>query len=316
MVAKSVNHNKTLPAHLAMLLATTLWGAMSPIAKGVLEEGEIGGIALSAIRITGGALLFALAAFLPKRLTGDQKVEFKDLKPLFIASVLMISLNQGLFIIGIEFTTPIDTTVMCTLTPVFTLIFAAMFIGMPMTPLKTLGVVLGLAGALIMAFTESSSSIAINPLLGDLLCMLAQICAALYYVFFLGIINKYPPFTIMKWMFLFSAFTYVPCTLPWLNDVNWNVLQGLTWWSLAYIIIFPTFIAYLIIPFSQKLLKPTVISMYAYFQPVVAAILATIMGLAAFGWTRISATVLIFIGVFLVSVATKNVNSSSPSKHC
>lgn len=293
-----------LPGHIAMLAATVMWGAMAPIAKGVLQEGYIGSVALSGIRITGGAVLFLLAALLPGRITGDVRVERKDFLSLFLASLLMISFNQGLFIIGIGYTSPVDTSVMCTLTPVFTLILAALFIGQKMTLLKVTGVILGLAGALLMSFSEGGAGVASDPLLGDSLCMAAQICAAVYYVFFLKIINRYPPFTIMKWMFLFSLVTYVPCVSPFMAEIDWASVSSGTIWSLVYIILFPTFIAYLIIPFSQRLLKPTVISMYAYFQPVVSAVLATIMGLALFGFDRIMATVLIFVGVALVSVVT------------
>lgn len=299
--------NKQFYGHAAMLLATTFWGCMAPVAKGVLEGGIIHGVALSALRISGGAILFLLASLLPRRITGDVSVERRDLLVLLLASLIMITANQGLFIIGIEYTTPVDTAVMCTLTPVFTLILAAIFIGQPMTAMKVTGVALGLAGALIMAFSGSDSAIASNPLLGDTLCIIAQICAAVYYVFFLRIINKYPPFTVMKWMFVFSLFTYIPCVSPTLANIDWGAVTASNWWSLAYIILFPTFIAYLIIPFSQRLLKPTVISMYAYFQPVVAAILSSIMGLVLFGWDRGIATFLIFLGVFLVSYnATRN----------
>ena len=287
--------------HLAMLLATIMWGAMSPIAKGVLETGVLDGLALSVVRIGGGALLFLLFSLLPKRITGDTKVEVKDYLPLFLASVIMISANQGLFIIGIQYTSPVYTSVMCTLTPVFTLLLAAIFIGNPLTPLKVLGIVLGLAGALMMAFSNEENEIATNPMLGNSLCMLAQICAAVYYVFFLKIINKYPAFTIMKWMFLFSALTYIPCVVPFISSIQWGALENSSILSLAYIIIFPTFFAYLIIPFSQKLLKPTVVSSYAYLQPVVSVLLASIMGLALFGWNRIFATAMIFAGVYLVS---------------
>ena len=293
--------SKLLYGHLAMLLATVMWGALSPIAKGVLETGILDGLALSVVRIGGGALLFLLFSFLPKKLTGDCKVERKDYLSLFLASLIMISANQGLFIIGIQYTSPVDTSVMCTMTPVFTLLLAAIFIGNPLTPLKVLGVVMGLTGALLMAFTNEGNEIATNPLLGNTLCIIAQLCAAIYYVFFLKVINKYPAFTIMKWMFLFSAITYIPFSLPFIGHIEWSLLDRSALLSLAYIILFPTFLAYLIIPFSQKLLKPTVVSSYAYLQPVVSAILSFLMGLALFGWNRIIATTLIFVGVYLVS---------------
>ena len=284
-----------------MLLATIMWGAMAPIAKGVLQQDVLDGIALSIVRIGGGTLLFLLFSLLPNRITGDCKIDRKDYIKLFLASMIMISANQGMFIIGIEYTTPVETAVMCTLTPVFTLLLAAIFLGNPLTPLKVSGVVLGLTGALLMAFSNQKNEIASNPLLGNSLCIFAQLCAAVYYVFFLNLINKYPPFTIMKWMFLFSSLTYIPCMLPFGGFAGFDNFETTTWLSLAYIIVFPTFCAYLIIPFAQKLLKPTVISSYAYVQPVVAALLSFMMGLALFGWNKIIATTLIFVGVYLVS---------------
>ena len=297
-----------------MLLATIMWGAMSPIAKGVLEQDVVDGIGLSIIRIGGGACLFLLFSLLPARITGDCKVDRKDYLRLFLASIIMISLNQGLFIIGIQYTSPVDTSVMCTLTPVFTLLLAAIFIGNPLTPLKVLGVVLGLTGALLMAFSNEENEIATNPMLGNFLCILAQICAAVYYVFFLKIINKYPPFTIMKWMFLFSAITYIPLMLFFADSIEYTNFNNMSILSLGYIIVFPTFLAYLLIPFSQKILKPTVISSYAYLQPVVSAFLSFAMGLALFGWNRIFATILIFVGVYLVSFSMSRHNEITNSK--
>lgn len=296
-----MNDSGVLKGHLSMLLATIMWGAMSPIAKGVLEEGVLDGLSLSVVRIGGGTLLFLLFSLLPKKLTDDVKVERKDYFTLFLASVIMISANQGLFIIGIGYTSPVDTSVMCTLTPVFTLILSSLFIGQPLTLLKVTGIVLGLTGAIIMALSNTSEDIAINPLLGNSLCMLAQICAAVYYVFFLKIIHKYPPFTIMKWMFLFSSLSYVPIVLLFSSPIDLMSLSSSSVLSIAYIIVFPTFLAYLIIPFSQRLLRPTVVSTYAYLQPVVSALLSFIMGLAIFGWNRIIATSLIFLGVYMVS---------------
>lgn len=290
--------------HVAMVFANILWGAMSPVAKAVMQEGVITGITLSALRIFGGTLLFLIAALLPSRLTGDVPLARRDVWKVFLASIIMISANQGLFILGISYTTPLDTAVMTTTTPVFTLILAAIFIGMPMTPLKIFGVVLGVAGALILSFYGAASEIASNPLLGDALCLGAQICAAVYYVFFLGVIGRYPPFTLMKWMFLFSSLTWVPCTTPWLLETDWAAVSATSWWSVAYIAIFPTFIAYMLIPFSQKRLTPTVVSMYAYLQPVAAAILASVMGLAVFGLVKGVASLLIFAGVACVTLAT------------
>lgn len=288
--------------HCAMLGANMVWGAMSPITKNVLETGVVDGLTLSAIRIIGATLIFVVLGFvLPSSVAPKERIAKCDRHRIFIASILMITMNQGLYIIGISYTTPVDSAVMSTLTPVFTMICAAIFLKFPITWLKGAGVVLGLAGALmIVAGSGSGSAVATNPALGDSMCLVAQLCAALYYVLFRDLINKYSPFTMMKWMFICSACTFGVAMIPELLKTDFASFSPDVWMSVAYIIVFATFISYLLIPFSQQLLKPTAVSMYTYFQPVTSGILAALMGYAVFGPLKILATLLIFAGVFAV----------------
>ena len=297
--------------HVAMLFANMVWGIMSPVSKTVLMSGLISPIALSAMRIAGGALLFWLCSLLlPRSVVKREKVAPRDMLKIFMASLLIITANQALYIIGIGFTSPIDSSVMSTITPIFTMIFAAIFISMPITWLKASGVALGLGGALMLVLSDPGGDThASNQLLGDSLCLIAQVCAALYYVLFSGIITRYSAFTLMKWMFLFSAITYVPCAMPWIVEVQFSAISLDLWLSIAYIIVFATFLGYLLIPISQRVLKPTVVSMYNYFQPLTAALLTAILGIGEFGPMKIVATGLIFAGVWFVTQSRGGVKS-------
>lgn len=299
--------------HAAMLLANLIWGCMAPISKNVMLSGQISPVALSSIRIAGGALVFLLfSLILPESIAPKEKIEKNDYAKIFLAGILMIAFNQGLYITGIGFTSPVDSTVMSTMTPIFTMILAAIFLGMPITWMKISGIVAGLAGAITLILTSSQATYeASNPMLGDFMCFIAQICASIYYVFFKDIINKYAPWTIMKWMFLSAAAIYIPGTLPWLIKVDFLHLAPSIWLSIAYIVFFATFICYLMIPYAQRVLKPTAVSMYTYFQPAFSAMLSAALGIAAFGWDKIGATLLIFIGVGLVTQS----RGIEPSKH-
>jgi len=291
-----------LQGHIALLFANIMWGIMSPITKSVLLSGEISPLALSAIRIGGGALLFALiSATIFRRSAPREKIKRGDLPKIALASLLMISANQGLFILGIGYTNPIDSAVMSSLTPMLTMILAAAVLHYPITKWKFTGVVIGLAGVIILVTDNSSGALATNPLLGDALCFGAQLCAAIYYVMFSGLIKRYSPFTLMKMMFYISAVVYVPLCSGELLNVPFGNLPSEIWIELGYIIIFATCIAYLTIPFAQKRLKPTVVSIYNYLQPVCAAIVAVAIGVGSFGLTKIGATALIFAGVYFVS---------------
>lgn len=303
MIAK-----EDLKAHGAILLANMIWGGLSPVTKLILQHGELSGLQLSAIRIIGGTLVFLIMGMLlPKSIAPAEKIRREDWLKLIAASFLIITFNQALYIVGIVYTSPIDSSVMSTLTPLFTMICAALFIGMPVTWLKALGVGLGLTGALLMVFGQASGTQeASNPVLGDSLCLLAQLCAALYFVLFRNLINRYSAFTLMKWMFIVSACTFGVAMLPELIRVDYAAIPSSIWLSIAYIVIFATFLAYLTIPYAQQHLKPTAVSMYGYFQPVTSALLATVMGLATFGLVKIAATLLIFIGVWFVTGARQS----------
>ena len=131
-----------------MLLAAVFWGAMSPLAKQVMLSGAVPPLALSAIRIVGGAVVFGLAGLLlPRSVVGSGEIALRDLPVLLLMSVLIVSANQGLYIVGIGFTTPFEATVMTTMTPVFTMLLAALFIGMPMSFKKVGGVAALLQGS-------------------------------------------------------------------------------------------------------------------------------------------------------------------------
>lgn len=299
---QTCNKNDVRTAHLALLLANIGWGVIAPVSKMVLLSGTITSLALSGIRITGGALLFLVFTWiLPKSFETRQRIELKDLRNLILCSVLMISANQGLYIIGVGLTDPVDSAVMCSLTPVLTMLLAVVFLHFRMTWMKVGGVLMGLAGVLILVAGSSESEIAVNPMLGNLLCLGAQLCAAIYFVGFEGIIKKYSPYVLMKWMFFISVLTYVPFCMPDMIKVDYTSLPWEVWAGLVFIITIPTFFGYLMIPLAQRSLKPTVVSAYGYLQPVFAAIVAVMMSVGDFGWGKVAATALIFVGIYFVN---------------
>lgn len=298
----SVSSREIRAAHIALLLANIGWGVIAPVSKMVLLSGAITSLALSGIRITGGALLFLMFTWiLPKSFDTRQPIDRKDIWKLILCATLIISANQGLYIIGVGLTDPVDSAVMCSLTPVLTMILAAIFLHFKMTWLKVGGVLMGLAGVIILVSGSSESDIAVSPILGNLLCLGAQLCAAIYYVGFEGIIKKYSPYVLMKWMFFISALTYVPFCLPDMLAVDYTALPWEVWAGLAFIITIPTFFGYLMIPLAQRSLRPTVVSAYSYLQPVFAAVVAVMMSVGDFGLGKVAATALIFIGIYFVN---------------
>ena len=288
------------------MVANVSWGLMAPFLKDLLNGGIITPMALSGYRIIGGALLFWLIGmFVKPDKNACNSIERRDIVPLIIASLLVIGLNQVLIIVGMSLTSPVDASVVCSLTPIFTLIFGAILMGIAFTWSKALGVTIGLAGALIFVFTgqADAETCVSNPVLGDVACLMAQVFGALYLVCFTKLISKYSLITLMKWMFLISGIAVLPFSLPDMLAVDWSQVILMEYIDLIFIILFGTCLAYMLIPVAQRRVEPTVIAMYNYLQPVVAVVFSVIAGLATFSIANAIATAMVFVGVWIVNRA-------------
>lgn len=288
------------------MVANVSWGLMAPFLKDLLNGGIITPMALSGYRIIGGALLFWLIGmFIKPDKNACNSIERRDIVPLIIASLLVIGLNQVLIIVGMSLTSPVDASVVCSLTPIFTLIFGAILMGIAFTWSKALGVTIGLAGALIFVFTgqADAETCVTNPVLGDVACLMAQVFGALYLVCFTKLISKYSLITLMKWMFLISGIAVLPFSLPDMLAVDWSQVILMEYIDLTFIILFGTCLAYMLIPVAQRRVEPTIIAMYNYLQPVVAVVFSVIAGLATFSIANAIATAMVFVGVWIVNRA-------------
>lgn len=284
--------------HLALLGSNVIWGVMSPISKFVLAGGVVSSMALVDVRIFGGTILFWIASLFFK----SEKVDRKDYIRLFGAGFFSTAFNQLCFIKGVSLTSPVDASICTSTLPIWTMILAAIFLKEPVTGKKASGVLLGLSGALLLVFFGNGGKATGNSnIWGDLLCLLSQISYSVYLVFFQDVIKKYSPVTLMKWKYTFGAILLLPLLLGTFFSVDWATLPADQWSSLAYILLFGTFLSYLIVPIGQKHLRPTVVAMYNYLQPVTAAAVAILWGLDNFNIVKLIAVILIFSGVMLVN---------------
>ena len=284
--------------HLALLGSNVMWGIMAPISKFVLAGGIVSSMALVDVRIFGGTILFWIASMFIK----PEKVDRKDYIRLFGAGFFSTAFNQMCFIKGVSLTSPVDASICTSTLPIWTMILAAIFLKEPVTGKKATGVLMGLSGALLLVFFGSGHNSSGNSnILGDLLCLLSQVSYSVYLVFFQDVIKKYSPVTLMKWKYTFGALILLPVLLSSFFTVQWGILPSNQWAGLAYILLFGTFLSYLIVPIGQKHLRPTVVAMYNYLQPVTAAAVAILWGLDNFNIVKLIAVILIFSGVMLVN---------------
>lgn len=292
-----------LKGHSAMFTANFLWGIMSPISKSIFLTGVISAFSLTNMRMVGAAAFFWIASlFMPR-----ESVTKRDLLLLFAASLFGITLNQGFFVVGLSYTTPIDASVVASLTPIITMILAAFIQKEPMTGKKVIGVFMGLTGALILildgAGSTSGGSLSGGRVMGDLFCLIAEVSFAIYYVAFKGLISRYTPVTLMKWMFLFATICCLPIGGSEVMRIPFAQLDSTIYLDLFFVIFGATFLSYMLVSVGQKRLRPTIVSMYNYTQPIVASLLAIWWGMDSFDVMKGFAILLVFLGVYVVTTS-------------
>lgn len=290
-----MNDNKNVNGHLFALLANIMWGLMSPIGKSALQE--FSAISVTTFRMVGAAIAFWILSLFFKQ----EHVNHRDMLRIAFASLFALVFNQGVFIFGLSLTSPIDASIVTTTLPIVTMIVAAIYLKEPITNKKVLGIFVGAMGALILILSSQSAGGGNGNLLGDILCLVAQISFSIYLTVFKGLSQQYSVITINKWMFVYASICYIPFSSSDIAAIQWDTISTTATLQMLYVVFGGSFLAYLCIMSAQKLLRPTVVSMYNYMQPIVATIAAIIMGIGYFGWQKGLAIALVFLGVYIVT---------------
>lgn len=294
-----------LAGHSSAFGAYLIFGVNLILCKDISTSGTISPEVLFTLRAAGASLLFwVISLFLPK-----EKVSLKDLGLIVAASLLGLFIPQFTFLESITMTTPLDSGLLATLPPIFTMLFAALFLKEPITWKKALGVALSFGGVIFLIFNSvhhtSGSAITQTHPLGIILMLINGLSFAAYLGAFRPLIARYSVVTFMKWMFLVSLLVSLPFSLKGTISLDYSTISSGVAWEVAFVIFFATFVAYFLIPLAQKHIRPTLVSMYSYIQPLVAAVISVIIGMDRLGWQKVVATLLIFSGVWIVSRSRK-----------
>ena len=290
------NKKQPLIAHLCMLCAGTCWGQMAPIGKDAMLNG-IDGIDLVSFRVLGGALLFWLTSLFTKK----EHVPVKDILLLGCAGLFALVFNQCSYTIGLNLTSPSNSSIMTTSMPIFAMVLSFFILKEPITWQKAGGVLLGCAGAVIIITTSATAGNAkVGNIWGDLLCMSAQLSFALYLSLFKPLVQKYSLFTVNKWMFTWATLIIWPFTLGHVSSIDFASVPMSTWWETGFVVFFGTYISYICMMVGQQTLRPTVVSVYNYMQPLVSVSVSVAVGLAVFKTSQALAAILVFSGVWFV----------------
>ncbi len=283
-------------AFLLAFLAALIYGVSFTVAKEVMPL-YIRPFGFILIRVLGAALLFwTVGIFLRK-----EKIETQDYPRLLLGALFGIALNQLSFFKGLSMTTPINASVIMVTSPILVLIFSSFLLKEKATKKKILGIFIGLFGAVMLIIFGKDTGIASNATLGNLLVFVNASSYGLYLILIKNLTKKYHPITLAKWLYLFGLIMVIPFGISEFSMVDWNSMPLPILYRVGFIILFTSFMTYMFNLFAIKELKPTTLSIFIYLQPVIATSYALFVGSDSLNVIKVAATVLIFIGVYLVT---------------
>ena len=285
--------------HIAAFIAYAIFGFNIIVCKDLTSGGLIPPLGIFTLRsLVAGGLFWLVSLFMPK-----ETVDRKDYIKIFAASMLGFLTCQVTFLVGIPHITPMDCSVLTAMAPIYTMAVAAIAIKEPVTFKKSLGVAISFVGIiyLIVSRVSTPGGIAESTPFGIFMIVLNSLSFSMYLGIFKPLIAKYSAVTFMKWIFLFSAIVATPLSLNGLISVDWAGIPSKQYAELAYLIVCATFITYFLIPLAQKRIRPTLISMYSYIQPIIAIAVSIAIGMDTLTWQKSLATILVFTGLIIVS---------------
>jgi len=283
---------------LAALGATIIYGLNHTIAKNVMPI-YITPFGFILLRVSGAAILFWVVSFFIK----PEKINKKDWPRLIACSFLGMVINMLAFFKGLELSTPVNSSVIITISPIIVFIFSAILLKEKIQFLKTIGIILGFMGAVILVLYTSKTGInAPNIPLGNVLFIVNSFAYGLYLVLVKPLIEKYNIITLLKWLFLLAVFLNIPVTFNEFVSVKWADLPIKdAVLPMLFVVVGTTFCTYLFNAYALRTLSPSTVSSFIYLQPIVGIVYAVSTKSDTLSLVSVSGMILIFIGIYLVT---------------
>jgi len=283
---------------LAALGATIIYGLNHTIAKNVMPI-YITPFGFILLRVLGAAILFWVVSFFIK----PEKIKKKDWPRLIACSFLGMVINMLAFFKGLELSTPVNSSVIITISPIIVFIFSAILLKEKIQFLKTIGIISGFVGAVILVLYTSKTGInAPNIPLGNVLFIVNSFAYGLYLVLVKPLIEKYNIITLLKWLFLLAIFLNLPLTFNEFISVKWTDLPiNDAVLPMLFVVVGTTFCTYLFNAYALRTLSPSTVSSFIYLQPIVGIVYAVSTKSDTLSIVSVTGMILIFIGIYLVT---------------
>lgn len=288
---------------MALLIVNVIYALSYGFSKDVMPA-YIPPFAFILIRVLGATLLFwSLTLFIK-----SEKIKKEDWFTLVLCGLFGVAANQLMFFEGLANTFSINASVIMVATPLIVLILSRLFLAEKMVVQKVVGVAVGMTGAILLILSRMGGLGQLSGY-GDLMILLNATSYGVYLVIVKPLMKKYDPITVIRWAFTFGLLMVLPFGLMQWQEINW-AFEPKHYWEIGFIVLGTTFFTYLLTVYSLGKVSPTIVSAYIYIQPALATMIAVLTGEEKLETFVVVYGMMIFLGVFLVSVPMKKKSDS------
>lgn len=282
----------------AATLATTIYGINHTVAKSVMPI-YIGSLGFVLLRVLGATILFWVISIFFK----SQQIEKKDRLTILKCGLFGMGINIAAFISGLDYSTPINSSILIIITPIFVVILSYLIFKNKINSSKIIGIFLGFIGAMILIINaDMTSSIGRNIPLGNFLFIINSISYAYYLIIVKPMAEKYDLITLFKWLFLIGLIFNFPLGIKQFMLVEWTNLPLYdAILPMLYVVICTTFMTYFLNGYALTRLKSSEVAVFVYLQPVIGVTYAIYSKSDVLSTTVIVASTLIFAGLYLTT---------------
>ena len=260
----------------------------------------IGSLGLVLLRVLGATIMFWTISLFFK----SKPIEKKDRLTILKCGLFGMSINIAAFIAGLDYSTPVNSSILIIISPIFVVILSFFIFKNKINFIKILGIILGFVGAMILILTaDSNSSVGRNIPLGNFLFIVNSISYAYYLIIVKPMAEKYDLITLFKWLFLIGLVFNFPLGINQFLDVDWQnlpLLQAIL--PMAFVVICTTFMTYFLNGYALTKLTSTEVAVFMYLQPIIGVMFAIFTKSDTITLTIVIASMLIFSGVYLTTV--------------
>jgi drug/metabolite transporter (DMT)-like permease len=286
----------SLKPHGALVAVQLIFGTWPVVGKIVLRALPATG--LVTFRIVGAAIAFLLIS----RVTGGKRIEGKsDYARLVLYSLLGVVLNQFLFVKGLELSTVINSALLGTTIPIFTLLFSIV-LGYESGSWRVAVGLLLAAGGVVYLINPAQANFSRETNIGNVILLFNSMAYGAYIAISQDMIKRYGALTVITWIFVFGSLITLPIGGYHLSKISLADVPPGAWFAMLYIIVVPTVAAYYLNAWALGRVAPSVVAIYIYLQPLIAfAVAPFFLGERLNSRTWLAAA-LIFAGVATVTL--------------